>query len=447
MGVFFQIALRNLAQAKRRTALLGLAITAVTTLLVLLLGLSQGVTDTMVRSATTLSSGHVNVAGFFKAKPTDAAPLITKTPELRKIATENVEGLDFVIDRARGWARVISETSSLYAGLTGIELDEEQRLFETIALANESEYKEGGRPVVLGDIQGLRDPAGCLIFAAQAKRLGVGVGDNLTVTVETMGGARNTAEFKIVAVAKDIGFMSNWSFFTTKEGIRKLYQLDADVSGAVMIYLKDHTRATEVMGQLREVYAKAGYKVMEHDPRAFWMKFENVAGEDWTGQQLDLTIWSDEVSFLTSMLTAIDSVSFILVTILMIIIAIGIMNSMWMAVRERTTEIGTLRAIGMSRGRVLFMFLLEAVILALGATILGSLLGFGIAWGLDSAKIGIPVDAVRLILMNDVLHLLVGPQQVLRAVITFTVIAGLAALWPAFRASRMQPVTAIQHVT
>jgi ABC-type antimicrobial peptide transport system permease subunit len=75
------------------------------------------------------------------------------------------------------------------------------------------------------------------------------------------------------------------------------------------------------------------------------------------------------------------------------------------------------------------------------------LIGFGIALGLDSAKIGIPVDAVRMILMNDVLHLLVGPQQVLRAVITFTVIAGLAAVWPAFRASRMQPVTAIQHVT
>ena len=240
---------------------------------------------------------------------------------------------------------MISETSSLYAGLTGIDIDEEKRLFEVVTLATEAEYKEGGRAEVFGNIGGLKEPNGCLIFAAQAKRLGVGIGDNLTVTVETSAGSRNTSEFKVVAIAKDIGDQGGWNFFTTKCRIRKLYQPVDAGSGAVMIYLKDHTRATEVMGELREVLTKKGYTLMEHDPRAFWMKFENVAGEDWTGQQLDLTIWSDEVSFLTSMLTAIDSVSFILVTILMIIIAIGIINSMWMSVRERITEIGTLLAV------------------------------------------------------------------------------------------------------
>ena len=44
--------------------------------------------------------------------------------------------------------------------------------------------------------------------------------------------------------------------------------------------------------------AKAGYQVMEHDPRAFWMKFETVNREDWTGQKLDVTTWEDEISFL-----------------------------------------------------------------------------------------------------------------------------------------------------
>ena len=64
MKIYFIIALRNLIQAKRRTLLLGLALSTVTLLLVLLLSWSNGIADTMVRSATALSSGHVNVAGW-----------------------------------------------------------------------------------------------------------------------------------------------------------------------------------------------------------------------------------------------------------------------------------------------------------------------------------------------------------------------------------------------
>ena len=60
------IAFRNLVQHQRRTLFLGLAIAAVTALLVLLTGLSTGVRETMIDTATTLSTGHVNVGGFYK---------------------------------------------------------------------------------------------------------------------------------------------------------------------------------------------------------------------------------------------------------------------------------------------------------------------------------------------------------------------------------------------
>jgi putative ABC transport system permease protein len=446
MGVYVQIALRNLLQARRRTALLGAALAAVTVLLVLLLALSKGLTDTIIRSATTLSSGHVNVAGFYKAKPSDASPIVTGRAALRKLVEESTPGLDYAIDRSRGWGRLISEISSLNAGLTGVDFAEEGRLLATLRLAEEREYLEGGRAEVLGKLADLEKPNHAVIFAAQAKRLGVRPGDALTVTVETLQGSRNTAEFTVAAVAKDIGFMSNWSFFTSKQAVRALYGLDEDVTGAVQVYLKDPAQSVAAMGHLRTVLEGRGYKLMEHDPKAFFMKFEGVAGEDWVGQKLDLTIWSDEVSFLTWVLTAISSVSFLLVTILMVIIGIGVMNSMWMAVRERTGEVGTLRAIGMSRGRVLAMFLLEAMLLGLGATAIGGAVGAALAAGLDAALIEIPVPAVQAILMSDVLHLVVEGGDVLLAVAVFTGLAAVAALFPALKASRMQPVTAIQHV-
>ena len=240
--------------------------------------------------------------------------------------------------------------------------------------------------------------------------------------------------------------MSNYSVFLSKDGLRKLYHLDEDVTGSIQIYLNDIEDAPKVMGHLRGVLENAGYALMEHDPRVFWMKFENVVGSDWLGQKLDLTIWSDEISFITWVLTAIDSVSYTLVGILMVIIAVGIMNSLWMSVRERTTEIGTLRAIGMSKGRVLTMFLLEALVLGFIATSLGALLGVGLISGIDALALRVPEESVRMVLLSDKLHLSVELSQVVVAVGVFTLISALSAVWPAYRASRMQPITAIGHI-
>ncbi|MCK6545039.1 FtsX-like permease family protein [Myxococcota bacterium] len=447
MGMFLTIAARNLVQAKRRTLLIASALIMVTTLLVLLLALSRGLTETMIHSATTLSTGHLNVAGWFKSKPADAAPMLRETPTLRKIVEESTPGLDYVIDRHRGWSRIVSETGSVQVGLSGIDYAEEGRFFEAIQLAEEHDYKEGGRAQVLGDVSKLANPRTMMIFASQAKILGVNVGDQVTLSSETNTGARNTLDVTVVAIAKNVGMMSNWNAYLPKKDIMDLYNITPDTTGAVMVYLKDIEQAQQTMNHLRQVLTDKGYTLMDHDPQPFWMKFDTVAGEDWVGQKIDLTIWSDEVSFLTWVLTALDSISVMLVGILVVIIVIGIMNSMWISVRERTGEVGTLRAIGMGRGRVLVMFLVEALLLGLASTSVGALVGAAIAFGIDAANVQITEEAVQAILMSDRLHLSVQPGQLVAAIVMFTAMTALAALFPALRASRMQPVTAIQTVT
>ncbi len=441
--VYFEIAARNLLQSKRRTFLLGLALALVTMLLVMLLALSQGLTETMIRSATTLSAGHINVAGFYKANANDAAPMVTNVDAIRKIVEENTPGLDYVVDRHRGWARVVSESSSTQAGLTGIDIRSEPRFGQTIQLALESDYKEGGRAEVVGRLEDLEQPDSVLIFAAQAKRLEVGVGDALTVIIETLNGARNTTDVTVVAVAKDLGMMSNWSMFLPKQTILDMYRLKSDTTGAVMVYLKDIEESEKVMGTLREVFVDRGYVLMDHDPQPFWMKFERVSGEDWLGQKLDLTIWRDEVSFLEFVFTAVNTVSFFLLGILLVIIVVGIMNSMYMSVRERTREVGTIRAIGMPKYGVLGMFMLEAVVLGIVATTVGGLMGAAFSAAIDAWAPPVPVEAVQAILMSDRLHLAVRPGQIITAIVAFSLVTMLASLWPALKAAKMQPVDAI----
>jgi putative ABC transport system permease protein len=252
--VYLIIALRNLLQARRRTLLVGTALAMVTTLLVMLLALSRGLTETMISSATTLQTGHVNVAGWFKSKASDGQPVVSESPALRRLVEENTPGLAYVIDRQRGWARLVSDTASLQVGLSGIEVREEARFFERVQLAS-------------GDAKGLAEEGTILIFETQAKQLAVEVGDTLTLTSETFSGARNTADVTVVAIAKDVGLMSNWNAYLPKKTVQDLSQLREDTTGAIMVYLEDVEDASRVLDHLRGVIERAGYPVMEHDPQ------------------------------------------------------------------------------------------------------------------------------------------------------------------------------------
>ncbi len=446
MGILFQIAVRNLIAAKRRSAMLGSALAAVTLLLVVLLSLSQGITDNMIRSATALSSGHVNVAGFFKMSATQSAPIVSDAPRIREIVKENVPGAVHVNARHRGWGKLVSESGSLQAGFNGIVLAEEPLFSEVVQLAKESEYKEGGRDEVIGDLSGLSQPGSVLIFASQAKRLEVGVGDALTITTETLRGNRNTTDVTVVAIGRDMGFLSNWSVFLPRETILDLYGLKPETTGSVQIFLEDEAQSEATMAHLRGVLEAEGFILMEHQAVPFWAKFENVNNEDWTGQKLDLTTWEDEVSYLTWVVRGLDTISFFLIAILVFIIAVGIMNTMVISVRERTREIGTLRAVGMPRVKVLWMILIEALVLGAVASSVGALAGAALCLGIDAAAVEVPSDAVRVILLSDTLHLVVVPRQIATAIVVFTAITGLASLVPAFRASRLQPITAMQSI-
>lgn len=443
MLTVLNIAFRNLFQAKRRTFLLGLAVATVALLFLVLRSVSHSIAERMVESATTLSAGHVNVAGFVKTRKKGADPILGERNALKSFVKSKVPEATGVIDRHRGWGRIVSPASSLNAGVSGIEYAAEKRFFDSVRLAPEREYRPNGGDKVSGSFEGLQEPNSVLIFAAQAKKLEVGPGD--TITLVTEGGISNTVDLKVAAVASDIGFMSNWSIFVPRRTILDLYRLNDNTTGVVMVYLKDPSEALPVMNRLRDELKSNGYTLMEHDPKPFFAKFEKVAGEDWLGQRLDLTIWSDEISFVLWITTALDFVSFFVVGILAVIIVGGITNAMWMSVRERTKEIGTMRAIGAQKSFIVQVFLFEAVLLGFFAALAGVVLG-GILLGVVSAMdIPISNDGARLFLMANTFRVNVHVPQMIATLVLFSVITGLAALWPALKASRLRPVEALMQ--
>jgi len=432
MGQLLVIAFRNLVSHSRRTLLLGGAILGVTALLVLLMGLLNGIRATMLESATTLMSGHVNVGGFYKVTAGQSSPVVTHYRELERLVRENVPELDYLTQRGRGWAKVVSETGSIQSGVGGIDIRKEAGFRKVIQIQE-------------GSLDGLAEPGTILIFDEQAKRLGVRAGDQLTLSAYTLRGVANTLDVRVVAVAKNIGLLSSFNTFVPEATLRTLYGLNEDSTGFVLVYLKDPKMVPEVQERLRRVLGAAGNLLMDPDPRAFWFKFQDVNREGWTGQKLDVTTWEDEISFIQWSITAISWLSYTLVGILLVIIAVGLMNTLWISIRERTREIGTLRAIGMQRARVLAMFLVESFLLSAGATVAGIAVGLLLCGVLNVAHLHAPT-ALQLFLMREDLHLLVRPSAILGALALILGSTTFIALFPSFLAARMQPVTAMHRV-
>jgi putative ABC transport system permease protein len=120
----------------------------------------------------------------------------------------------------------------------------------------------------------------------------------------------------------------------------------------------------------------------------------------------------------------------------------GATNTMYAAVLARTAEIGTLRALGFSRGDVMGAFLLESV----GIAALGLLVGVAVAWplglGVSNALGGIGFGAVTF--STNVITLQVGPFDVAIAAMLATLIGLAGGLAPAWRAAQLRPVEALR---
>lgn len=428
-----RIALLNLLEHRRRTIFLGAAIAVVTMLLVLLTALSTGVRQTLIHSATTLSTGHLNIGGFYKVTPGQAGPVVTDTDQVLEVAKKTLPEMDFAVMRGRGWAKVVADRGSFQAAINGIDIGTEPAFKKALTIES-------------GNIEELSKPNTILIFAAQAKKAELKVGDAVTISSQTTRGVANTIDCRVVAIARDVGLLSQWNTFISNDSLRSLYQLRPDVTGAIQILVKPRyvDNLAPLAARLRTALEKAGYRVMEPDARPFWMKFQTVAREEWTGQKYDVTTWEDELQFLMWTLSALNGISVVLVVILIAIMITGIMNTLWIAIRERTREIGALRAIGMQRFAVARLFLMEASALGLIGGCLGVLLGSGVAALLNASHVPIP-KAAQLFLMADTLRLAVESRSVLFAIVLITLVSGGAALYPSLRAARLRPVDAMSH--
>lgn len=149
---------------------------------------------------------------------------------------------------------------------------------------------------------------------------------------------------------------------------------------------------------------------------------------------------ADQLGTIQTVITGITGVLNAFAIVALLAAAFGIVNTLLMSVQERTREIGLMKAMGMSNGRVFALFSLEAAFIGL----LGSVIGV-----LGAILLGLPLSAALaagpLAGLAGLHLLLFQPASIVGVIALIVVIAFLAGTLPARRAARKTPIDALRY--
>lgn len=174
-------------------------------------------------------------------------------------------------------------------------------------------------------------------------------------------------------------------------------------------------------------------------------QMREVGSKKIQGTSVSVQSMYESASAVLKLEVALHMITFTAVMILFFIILIGVINTLRMTIRERTREIGTVRAIGMQKKDVKMTFVLETFFLSLFSAITGTILSF-IAMSIISAvKIDSGDNPMGMLLSNGHLHFAPTAASVVIYIIMIIIIAVSTAYFPARKASNLSSAEALRH--
>ncbi|HOX14133.1 MAG TPA: FtsX-like permease family protein [Spirochaetia bacterium] len=409
------MAVRNLGRNRRRSLLAGLSVLISILLILFMNGLMSGMMGSIVKNFTKNDVGHLNiVTDGYRARErfmpvTEGIPdsaevvgIVEAIPELKGRLLNTAERIRFGVLLSSG------PNSKAALGIAGDPVTERSMLMLDRSVLPGGSYLTGPGQAILGE--------------ALARDLGLGVGDVLKVVTQKADYGLGFKRFTVAGIFKtNVNALDNAVF---QIGIRDARELLGMGDGAqqVLVMLKNYREADRVEALIDAALKKAGR--------------DGLSVHSWTRM-------GDYPRFVR-MAEGIYMYMYVVVAFLGAFI---ITNIMMMVVLERRKEIGILKSMGMPKGDILKLFLLEGTLLGMAGSAVGVVLGLGMNFALS--KVG--MDFSRSMAgfdwpMDNIVYPAVNPAMGLAFFALGSIVAATVSLLPSRSAARMNPIDAIRSV-
>lgn len=290
--------------------------------------------------------------------------------------------------------------------ILGVDPEQEQKVTNIATKIIDGAYFEGisKNPVVIG--------------RKLAEKLNVKVRSKIVITAQDLDNNIMSGAFRVAGIYYTNNNMYDEShIFVRYDDIQKLTLFPEGAGHEIAISLDDNEFLDQVQGRVAAL--DSGLEVMN------WKEL------------------SPEMSYMTE---SMDLYMYIFIIIILLALLFGIINTMLMVVMERTKEIGMLMAIGMRKGRIFRMIVLESILLSLVGGILGILIGAGVS----EIRSNHPIDLSRwsagyeALGYDSFVYLQLQPDLLLNVALMVIFTGIIAALYPAYKALRNDPADALR---
>ena len=405
------LAVRNLTRQRRRTALILAALAFGVTAVVGVRGFLNGLQASVIKGFAegTVGALQVHAAGFMRS--TEAAPLKPNLDLSGDLLTriEAVQGVRAAAPRIffPGMVSVGEQTAFVFA--VGVD-----PVRERDCCPRRLDLVDQGRFLGASASGGEGAAAESMVGLEVLRGIGGAVGQKAAYITNDIDGVMNAVETDVVA-----------RIAAPTQGEKKLALVSL---AAAQELLRMPDRATEIA---------VGVDNLDHVVRVA-ERLRAALGPDY-----EVHTWKELAAGARDAVDYQNRALGIVIAAFMVVILVGVANALLTSVLERVREIGTLMAVGARRRQVLLLFLFEAGALGVLGSLLGCAAGSGIVAllainGVDLTTPGasLPQHLVPFIRL-DFIGRMVG---------ICTLGSVVAALWPAWKASRLRPVEALAGV-
>ena len=380
-------ALRSLSRNRRRTIVTGVSVLLAAFLVCSLRFLGYGMHQQMVWQTAGILSGYAQVTayGWLESRSIDRA---VDAPDELLFALRSLPGVSAIAPRIEGPALVAVNEESRFVTVTAVDPARERGLVNIHTRVIEGRYLSGAGPAQSSGAAGSAALPEAVVGFRLARLLGLGLGTELALITTQFDGSVGAARARVVGIYRthnpELDF--NRVLVQLQTG-RLLFAPDATE--------KNLRRYTSVV--LGVHTARDALRVLEKGRSKFPgpRDVQGVAPEESQSFVPVMHGWQELNPDLVAMMNLDQAGNEMWIAFLILMMAFGILNSVYMSIHERKRELGVLLAIGFRPGRLLFLVMLETLLVLVPAILFGTLLGVALGTYLEAHPIPISGAAAR----------------------------------------------------